>query len=140
MEPEAALIARLRAHFADRRDVAFAYLFGSRAHDTARSDSDLDVAVGVREGVDHATVKLDLLERLMALSGLERVDLVVLDRAPLALRFIVLKEGIALKGETSPERAAFQTRTLKEYWDWVPKLRVHEDALRRRIDDGQFGA
>ena len=45
-----ALTTRLSNYFANRADVAFAYLFGSAASDRTTAESDVDVAVYFREG------------------------------------------------------------------------------------------
>lgn len=100
--------------------VAFALLFGSAARGTARSDSDLDVAVGLRrpESFTGRDV-LDLLSKLEGATG-RRVDLVLMHEAPPALAYRVFRDGQVL---VERDRAALVRRraeAILEYLDFKP--------------------
>jgi hypothetical protein len=118
----------------------FAFLFGSRARGEARSDSDLDLAVMPDR-------ELSLLERsrlagkVASAMGVSEVDLVVLSDAPLELRAKVIREGRLVHSVDEPGRVAFQVRTLSEFFDFEPTLRMHEHSLlarfaERGLDEG----
>ena len=73
-----------------RPDVSFAYLFGGLATGRRTPLSDVDVAVFLVEGADPVEARLEILGELMRLLGTERIDLVVLNAAPLSLRGRIL--------------------------------------------------
>jgi len=92
----APLLAALGAAWGGDARVAAAFLFGSRATGRARADSDIDVAVLLDPAPrpDEAyAVRSTLLAALAGHLATERVDLVVLNDAPPALAFRVLREG-----------------------------------------------
>lgn len=92
----------------------FAYVFGSRATGRARRGSDVDLAAYFGRGdVDPLEVRgVDF----------ERVDLIVLDRAPLELAGRVALQG-KLLFETDPaERVNWEAQTRKIYFDEKPRM------------------
>lgn len=92
----------------------FAYLFGSRATGTGTPVSDLDVAAFFgRADVDPLTVKgVDY----------DRVDLIVLDHAPLELAGRVAQHGKLLFEVDPAERVAWEALTRKMYLDELPRM------------------
>jgi uncharacterized protein len=112
--------------------VRFAYMFGSRVSGPARPESDADVAVMLDRD-------LGLLERerlsteLAAALGVPDVDLVSLDRAPLALRGQVAQEGALIFSVDEPGRVAFEVRTRSEYLDFLPTLKALQRSYLDRV-------
>ena len=112
--------------------IRFAYLFGSRAADTAHARSDADIAVMPPR-------PLGLLERERLVLGLVRalgvpdVDLIALDRASLELRGRVVQEGRPIYSADEPARVAFEVRTRSEYFDFVPTLLALERSYLARV-------
>lgn len=107
-------------------DIAFAVLIGSQASHTARPGSDWDIAVQWVAQLDWITVlgKTETLRRKMAEAmgvALEKIDLIELRHANLAMRADVAETGLPLKGEETLEWARFLTRTWREledfYWE-----------------------
>ncbi len=80
---------------ADEPDVAVAYLFGSHARGTAGPLSDVDVAVLLAEG-SPAVRHLALVDPVAEVVGSARADVVVLNDAPVALAYRVLRDGVRL--------------------------------------------
>ncbi len=97
-----------------RAGARFAYVFGSRAQGNARSDSDLDLAAYFgRDDVDPLSVRgVDF----------DRVDLVVLDRAPLEVAGRVATRGRLLFEVDAAERVHWEAMTRKIYLDEVPRM------------------
>lgn len=101
------ICALLAEYFAQRDDVAAAYLFGSRVRGDERPDSDVDVGVFFREQTARDT--LGALERQAAiasdLEGLLRlpVDVANLERVS-PLVFHVLFEDARLVFDGDPDR------------------------------------
>jgi predicted nucleotidyltransferase len=124
----AAIERELQRFFAaDRpaaRGITAAYLFGSVARGEARAGSDVDVAVltaaGPPPGLDGLYLALaDALEQHLG----RRVQVVVLDRAPLDLVHRVLRDGRLLLDRDPSRRIAFEVRARREYFDLQPILR-----------------
>jgi predicted nucleotidyltransferase len=98
--------------------VKFAYLFGSVARKEQNTLSDIDIAVYLCEDCDPAEVKLELIGKLVDHLGTERVDLVILNTAPLPLaaRIIRCREVLADRDPFSRHR--YESRILREYFDF----------------------
>ncbi|WP_298805173.1 type VII toxin-antitoxin system MntA family adenylyltransferase antitoxin [uncultured Pseudokineococcus sp.] len=116
------VLAVLREHGA-----SFAYLHGSRARGDARDDSDVDVAAWWPADPPQA------FEVLLP----PRVDLLVLNTAPLLLRGRVAVEGRLLFEEDAAERVRWEATTRTMYFDELPRLRradaeFAEEVLRGR--------
>lgn len=117
--------------------VKFAYVFGSRALGAAGPLSDLDIAVYFDERVDRFDVKAALTERLVRALGVEKVDLVVLNRVSTGLGYSVISTGIVVK-ESKARRVEFETSVLKEYLDFAPFREVQLLAIGEQIGRGEY--
>ena len=111
---------------AEEPALEFAVLVGSRATGNAKPDSDWDIALLWDNQLDgfELLVRTETLRRKLA-KGLglapEKIDLIELRRANLAMRAGVAEEGVPLAGEDSLTWARFLTRTWREledfYWE-----------------------
>ena len=97
-----------------RAGARFAFLHGSRAAGTDRTDSDLDVAAWFGRPADAWVVAAGLPES---------VDLLVLDGAPLELAGRVVLDGRLLFEVDPAERVTWQATTRKIYLDEQPRTR-----------------
>lgn len=115
---------RLRKYFeAHPRGVLCVYLFGGVARGTARSDSDVDVAVLLERDLPPtlagSAVSLgDDVERHLA----RPVDLVVLNRASVDLVHRVLRDGLLVFDPRPQARILFEVRARNAYFDLKPVL------------------
>ena len=136
-EPQTAM-DRLRQVLAQTSGVAFAVLIGSRANQSAREGSDWDIAV-LWNPADRSADSLSLkrtdlsflrfgrheaLRRLLAQClnvDDEKIDLIDLSSARLAMKSLVVEEGIVVYLKDDLAWAHFQTATWREledhYWD-----------------------
>jgi len=111
------------------------YLFGSQAEGSTTPGSDIDLAIVLPDDCAlPAAERLDLIARLEELAG-RRVDLIVLNRAPLPLQFEVVRTGIVLYESSNDARTDFEDRVVREYLDLEPMLRrsrqeIIEEAAR----------
>ncbi|MBK1630111.1 DNA polymerase subunit beta [Thiohalocapsa halophila] len=114
-------------------DLLCAYLFGSVARGEDRPDSDVDLAVLFRDDPPRtlAGLHLDLADRLTGALGGRRVDLVVLNRAPVDLVHRVLRDGVLLLERDRSARIRFEVRARNEYFDLLP----HLERYRRGRDE-----
>ncbi|MBI3079492.1 MAG: nucleotidyltransferase domain-containing protein [Deltaproteobacteria bacterium] len=121
------------------RAVRFGYLFGSWAEGRMRPRSDVDVAVWLKEDAPKPfEVRLGLIGRLEV--SLKRpVEVIVLNEAPLILRYTVVQQGIPIYTLDDRERAWFEVQARKAYWDFEPRLRVYAEFMQRRLREGRFG-
>lgn len=120
--------------------VDFAYLFGSVARGKGGPMSDLDLAVFLvptLSAAKRSTLRLRLYRDLspFAPSGL---DLVVLNDAPLNLRFGVLESGRLILRRNERRRILFEAGTRSRYFDRLYYLRrgaeqVLKSAARRGL-------
>jgi uncharacterized protein len=126
----AELIDRLRRVLATApSEVVAVYLYGSRARDEARSDSDVDLAF-FRTTASPLTLRAQpyalasVIERAL---GLE-VDLVELNRAPPDLVHEVLRDGEVVLDRDPAQRVRMEVRARGEYLDMLPVLRRYRRA------------
>ncbi len=132
----AALIAFLEV----QSDVAAVYLFGSLAQGRAASGSDIDLAVLLRP----LEAPVSLERRLQLIEGVEqcatrRVDVVVLNSAPLIVQREVLRYGRLLYERDRMVCVEFEVRTGKLDADLAPMRAYFAQALFQEIRDGRFG-
>jgi predicted nucleotidyltransferase len=119
---------KLRTILDGEQDLEFAVLIGSRASGKASLNSDWDLAVRWRRGLPKMTI-LFYGERLRnrIAQGLQvadaMIDLVDISSAGLAMRAVIVEEGIPLKGGDSIAWNRFLSRTWREieefYWESV---------------------
>lgn len=118
--------AALRHVLDDHAATSLAVLVGSRRQGTPGPDSDWDVAVWLDHNLD-ASARFEAIEILRtrlasALSVVtDKIDLIDLRHAGLAMREQVANHGILLKGENTLLWSRFLTRTWREleefYWE-----------------------
>jgi len=135
-------LATIADYLAGRDDIVAAYVFGSAAEGLAHRLSDLDVALLLPLTTGPAE-RLDI--RLEVMAALERLsqrpaDVVVLNDAPLLLRFQVLKHGRVLVDHNRTQRCLFAARTMSAYYDAQRYLDYHFAHLIRRIREDGLGA
>ena len=100
--------------------VDFAYLFGSLAKGRRGPLSDVDIAVYLMPGTDIPEATIDLMALANTVLRTDEVDLVVLNRAELMLRYRIIQGRTVLTERSPSRRAAFESRTLREGWDFLP--------------------
>jgi len=106
-------------------DLELAVLVGSQAEGRARPESDWDIAIQWNRELTmlENLANTETLRRLLATAlGVteDRVDLINLPGAGLAMRALVAEEGVPLKGEDSLAWNHFLGRTWRELeaWEW----------------------
>ncbi|GIW20513.1 MAG: hypothetical protein KatS3mg065_0809 [Chloroflexota bacterium] len=135
------LVQTLRRVLERHHAVAIAYLFGSQARASASAISDVDVAVLVdpsRAG-DRLALQLELTGAIVDALGCDAVDVVLLDEAPPALAYRVLRDGQLILSRDEALRIRHRIRAVTEYLDTEPLRRRAREALQRRLAEGSFG-
>lgn len=117
------------------KDVLFAYLFGSQAAELTHFLSDIDVACYLKPGDMKYYLKKDkqLLGDLAVRLGTSKVDLILLNVAPLVLKFRAISGGEVILSQDEQERVDFETAVLYRYFDLKPYLDEYYKLIRYRI-------
>jgi predicted nucleotidyltransferase len=137
--PDAVLIDAATRALVPIEAVRLAYLFGSRARGTARSDSDLDIAVVYANDAD-ATQREALRRRVVAaltdaLGAVgEHTDVVDLERAPAEIAFAAIR-GARLLARSEEERVRHEVRIARTYDDEAPRRELFRTAAKRVAEE-----
>jgi hypothetical protein len=102
-------------------DILFAYLFGSLARKKAGRLSDVDIAVYCEEGSSFPEKKLEILGNLVGILKTDEIDLVVLNRAPLAIRMKILENKKVIVDKAPLIRHRYESLTMRQYFDFSYK-------------------
>lgn len=125
-----------------RSDLVALYLSGSTASGTATPISDVDLATWLRVGLtpgEQRKAQLSLIRQVADILGHDRVDVVVLNQAAPAVRYHLLRTSKLLYGADESQRVSLEAHAIGSYFDWMPALRLHQQALRDRLSTGRFG-
>ncbi|MBI2217795.1 MAG: nucleotidyltransferase domain-containing protein [Candidatus Rokubacteria bacterium] len=114
------MLDALRTALEAEPDVAFAIVFGSTARGRRRPDSDVDVAVELRDGAPRDVRALGrLVARLESAVG-RTVDLVLLDEAPPGVAYRAFRDGQVVVEHDHATLVARKARVILEYLDFKP--------------------
>jgi predicted nucleotidyltransferase len=113
------------------RDVRLVYLFGSRIEDNVGPMSDYDVAVLFERAVDALELRARFAHELARALGTDRVDVVVLNAAPIELAYAIIAQGGVVFKRDETTRVEYEATVLSRYGDYLPVLRAQrEDILQ----------
>lgn len=121
-------------------EVAFAYLFGSAARGDTHTRSDVDVAVYLDPAatLERALdLSLELARRLATATGLGGIEVVVLNGAPLPLRGRAVRERRVIFSRDEPARVAYESLTLREFFDHEIHARPLDERFLRDAAEGR---
>jgi predicted nucleotidyltransferase len=130
------VIAALRSFFgaySDPHELVAVYLYGSVARGQGRPDSDVDIAV-LYAARRPSTLDALPMELEVALTRLlrKRVQIVVLNQAPVDLVHRVLRDGVLIEERDRARRVAFEVDARNRYWDMAPILQQYRAARAPR--------
>jgi len=132
-KPKDDSIRLLSDYCAQDERIVLAYLFGSQARGRIGPTSDYDVAFLVDGAVTH-NERYRWAHELSQLVGRQPVDLVILNTAPVELRYNVIAEGRRVYEQDVAARVEFEANTLSLYGDMRPMLRQQREAILRGGD------
>jgi predicted nucleotidyltransferase len=112
--------AALRSITQAEPDVLAAYLFGSTARGNAGPLSDIDVAVLLGDAARREDVRGRLTDALSRRLRFSRVDVIDLERAPVPLRYQVLRDGRRILCRDRGRVQRLTAATVLEYLDFKP--------------------
>ncbi len=115
---------KLSSLLARQSGVCLAYLFGSQVEGCLGPMSDCDLAVLADPDVDGPQFQARLAQELaQALQG-QRVDVVLLNRAPVELAYAGIAQGKLLYEQDVAARVEVEAGVLGRYGDYLPVLRA----------------
>jgi predicted nucleotidyltransferase len=139
------LLSKMIAWAQTQPDMIALYLYGSQAHGTANTLSDVDVAILVQPDLSRS--QLWRLEDQWASQWPEWVDLRVLNLAPLSVRYEVTAHGQRLWAADTGIVAEIESLIWRQYWDLRPRLEQdwtqyveHATEMRNEVERTQYQA
>lgn len=119
-----------------KHGVAFTYIFGSRARNTAREDSDYDIAVFFRNNnvsvLDEITLGVDVAEALGIPA--DKVDIVALNKADTILISRVFKEGEVIYSDDEELRRKWERETYLKILGETDLTNVYVGRVLKRLE------
>lgn len=116
----------------ERERYSFAYIFGSRATGKVHPESDLDIAIYLKEPLkDYTEKKFELIDLISALTDKNEIDLVILNEASPLVVHSVVSTGKLLFSKNEEKRVQFIVKNLKEYLDLEIQLKICWRAMKK---------
>jgi predicted nucleotidyltransferase len=131
---------QLIEYFTSKDNILLAYIFGSTVRGNIGRLSDIDIAILVDEKSskkEHLDVELKILSEITILIKREKIDLIILNEAPLLLAYNVIKNGIILKSNEI-ERVKFEIKIISTYLDQQYYINRHTEMSINRIAEVGF--
>jgi len=119
-----------------RKEIAFAYLYGSFAKGLQSSKSDIDIAVYLS---DESPMKDPMYESALAIEieskikGRREIDVRVLNRQPVFFAYQVVKYGKRIFTRHRKLAVGFEAAAFDRYFDFKPFMDAYDRALERRL-------
>jgi len=117
-------------------EIISAYLFGSRARGDHSLMSDYDFAVQLKDNVSEADatdiqgrLSLDLSHELRG----KPVDVVILNYAPILLKYQCLSRGKLIYSSDNKKRAKLAYEILQKYLDWSHFEKAFSRSLIKKV-------
>lgn len=132
-------LRQLKNYFSNQRYVQVAYLFGSAAKGQVGPLSDVDIAVLFNSDPSQwHEQKLKLMEGLVWIFGVPKVDVVVLNSAEpvLAHKAIIEGQPIFIRDETA--RVRTEKKILGAYLDTAFLRRVQRASIKEHLKEGEY--
>ncbi|MBN1455699.1 MAG: nucleotidyltransferase domain-containing protein [Methanomicrobia archaeon] len=111
---------KLVEYFLSQEQVKLAYRFGSLVAGRAGPLSDSDLGVLLEDSLrkhERFKLHLKLLDKLTAILRTDKIDLVIMNDAPLALTYEIIKANYPLLVRDRSEKIAFELGILSRYLD-----------------------
>ena len=125
------------SNFEKTASIKLAYLFGSRAGGTVGPISDHDIAVLFFKS-PLPNLRYEFEHKLKKALLTDRVDLVVLNSAPIELQYAVVASGTVVYEISFEMRVEYEALTLSLYGDYLPILR-HQRLKILEDDNNETG-
>jgi len=123
------VICKLKEFFKNRKDVVFAYLFGSIAYNNYNSKSDIDVAVYLDSDKDLFDERINLIVELEK-KFKKDVDVIILNTTKsVFLKYVIFREGELVSEKDTEKRVDFELKAMRDYFDYAPYIKMYKEKL-----------
>ncbi|TJX15176.1 nucleotidyltransferase domain-containing protein [Tissierella creatinini] len=112
-------------------NIIFAYIFGSFVTGNFRNDSDIDIAIYIKEDIS-SEVYMEIKMKLTEICKRE-IDLIILNSATTLLKFEIYKNNILLFAKDKNKESGFKIKTLFEYNDMKRYLDLSYESTIERL-------
>ncbi|MBU4449879.1 MAG: nucleotidyltransferase domain-containing protein [Actinobacteria bacterium] len=130
---------KIKKIFSDENDILLAYIFGSQLKGKTGPLSDYDFAVFLSQKPSFQ-FKYKLKNKLLSILDSKQVDLVILNDAPIELKYNIIATGKVIFQKNSIVRTEFEADTLSKYFDYLPVLRAQKkDILKVKSKGEKYG-
>ncbi|MGO1470372.1 MAG: type VII toxin-antitoxin system MntA family adenylyltransferase antitoxin [Tissierella sp.] len=112
-------------------NIIFAYIFGSYASDNIKKDSDIDIAIYLKNTIDtdaYINIKMELSDSLK-----REVDLVILNNTTPLLKYEIYKNHILIFTRDETVESKYKVKTLFEYNDMKRYLDLSYETTIERL-------
>ncbi|KKQ43061.1 MAG: putative nucleotidyltransferase [Microgenomates group bacterium GW2011_GWC1_37_8] len=140
MDINKAIKAKISSYFVKRPEVLAVYLYGSQAKGFAREDSDIDLAILVKDHKSFSGFDIPQTRYLYDLEKLtgKRVEVQDLAFEPIDFAQRVISEGRILVGLNSKKRIEFEENILRVYFDLKPSIDEYYKYLNQMAKRGEL--
>ncbi len=120
-------------------NILLAYIFGSQLKGKTGPLSDYDFAVLLSKKPSFQ-FKYELKNKLVSVLGFEKVDLIILNDAPIELKYHVVATGKIIFQKNTIIKTEFEADALSRYFDYLPILRAQKkDIIRFKSQKDKYG-
>jgi len=120
---------------ADLKEISLVYLFGSRIEGRLGPMTDYDLGVLIDRGADVGQVHARFTHELVRALQTDRVDVVVLNSAPIGLAYAIIAQGKVLYERNVVARVEYEAQVMSRYGDYLPVLRAQREDILRGDED-----
>lgn len=116
--------------------VRLAYVFGSYAKNDVGKLSDIDIAVLLEQGIKKnriSKLKLKLIHDISIAIKTNKIDLIIMNNAPLSINHEVIKEGRLIVCKDNSEKNNFETYIMSRYLDMKYYIKRHHQIFLRKL-------
>ena len=128
----ATLNEQMHAIVEELPEIALVYLFGSQVTGQTGPLSDMDLAILLTPEADGRSVRASFAHAAAVALGTDRIDVILLNQAPIELAYAIIAEGELLFRRDKATLVEYEALILSKYGDYLPVLR----AQRRDILQG----
>ncbi|MGI5837188.1 MAG: type VII toxin-antitoxin system MntA family adenylyltransferase antitoxin [Chloroflexota bacterium] len=125
------IASRVEGVLARFPELKLVYLFGSQAGGRTGPLSDYDFGVLVDDVPDIPSLRARLAHELGCALGTDRIDVVILNRAPIELEYAVIAQGRPIYQRDEATRVEYEARVMGRYGDYLPVLRAQRNDISR---------
>ena len=122
--------------FAEEKNILLTYIFGSQVTGKIGPQSDYDFAVFLSQKTSFP-FKYKLKNKLLNILDSKQVDLVILNDAPIELKYKIIAAGKVIFQKNTIVRTEFEADTLSRYFDYLPVLRAQKKDILKVKSKGE---